>query len=119
MVMRGFYQLFAYIMQVLEVIAHEMNREKYPDWRVWNTTSQNCSSACLGIFGGYFLSHILSSSYKIHEYNSIQQIMKCYLGSRSSSHLKNLLEIWFEEDTLLNQKTNIFFNIGLSFAHHF
>ena len=58
MVMRGFYQLFAYIMQALEVIAHEMHREKYPDWRVWNTTSQNCSNAYLSIFDEYFLSHI-------------------------------------------------------------
>ena len=119
MVMRGFYQLFAYIMQAPEVIAHEMHLEKYPDWRVWNTTSQNCSSACLSIFDGYFLSHIWSSSYKIHEYNSTQQIIKCYLGSRWPSHLKYLLGIRFEEDWFSNQKTNLFFNIGLSFAHHF
>ena len=70
-------------------------------------------------FDGYFLSHIWSSSYKIHEYNSIQQIIKCYLGSRWPSHLKYLLGIRFEEDWFSNQKTNLFFNIGLSFAHHF
>ena len=54
MVMRGFHQLFAYVMQALEVIAHEMHLEKYPDWRVWNTTSQNCSSACLSILMDIF-----------------------------------------------------------------
>ena len=119
MVMRGFYQLFAYIMQALEVIAHEMHHEKYPDCRVWNTTSQNCSNAYLSIFDEYFLSHIWSSSYKIHEYNSIQQIIKCYLGSRWPSHLKYLLGIRFEEYRFFSQKTSLIFNIGLGFAHHF
>ena len=43
-----------YIVEVLEVIAHKMHLEKYPDWGVWDTTSRKRASACLGILVDIF-----------------------------------------------------------------
>ena len=43
-----------YILEALEVIAHKMHLEKYPDCGVWDTTSRKRASACLGILVDIF-----------------------------------------------------------------
>ena len=50
MVMKRFLSAITYIVEALEVIAHKMHLEKYPDWGVWDSTS----SACLDILEGIF-----------------------------------------------------------------
>ena len=49
-----FFSAIAYIVKALEEIAHKMHLEKYPDCRVWETTSRNCAIACLGILVDIF-----------------------------------------------------------------
>ena len=49
-----FLSTITYIVEALEVIAHKMNLEKYPDWGVWDTTSRKRSSTCLGILVDIF-----------------------------------------------------------------
>ena len=49
-----FLSAITYIVEALEVIAHKMHLEKYPDWGVWDTISRKRASACLGILVDIF-----------------------------------------------------------------
>ena len=101
-----FLSAIAYIVEALEVIAHKMHLEKYPDWGVWGYCITDTCKCMFRYLGPVSI-------------KCINVIIKCHLESRWSSLLKNLLGIRFEKHIIFNQKTNLIFSIGINFAHHF
>ena len=45
-----FLRVYPYILETLEVIAHKLHLEKYPEWKDWDSASRKRASACLGMF---------------------------------------------------------------------
>ena len=84
--------------EVLEVIAHKMHLEKYPDWGVWDFASRKCASACLGILVDIFFfifdpvstkyfSIIVSKNNKMLSRKQIVQSLKKSIGNKFEEHI--------------------------------
>ena len=43
-----FLRVYSYIVETLEVIAHQLHLDKYPEWEDWDYGTRKRASACLG-----------------------------------------------------------------------
>ena len=47
-----FLRVYPYIVKTLDIIAHNLQLKKYPEWKDWNNASRKRSSKCIDKYSG-------------------------------------------------------------------